>query len=126
MNGKVVGMDVLSREPAYRTFHTKLIKSYAVDAEVNRSHAEVKVSKPSPQQFLERAATSTESRFESPGVGHDYRFESPGIAGSALVYDGAVIHLAFFSVAVMNDERGFSSFRRRRGFRQRPDDEFVA
>ena len=67
MHGKVVGLDVLSRESAYRMFHTKLIKSYAIDAEMNRSHPTVEAATTSPRQFLERPVTSTESRFESPG-----------------------------------------------------------
>jgi hypothetical protein len=126
MDGKVVGLDVLSRESAYRTFHAKLIKSYAVDVEVAHSDPVMKSSATSPQQFLDRLTEGTESRFESPGVGHDYRFESPGIAGSALVYEGTVVHLAFFTLDALNSESNFASFRRRRGFRQRSDDEFVA
>ena len=126
MNGKIVGLDVVSRESAYRTFHTKLIKSYALDAERNHSHPASESSSPSPQQVLESTLTCTESRFESPGVGHDYRFESPSIAGSALVYEGTVVHLAFFDVGTMNGESDFSSFRRHRGFRRASEDDEVA
>ena len=89
INGKVIGLEVLSRASAYATFHTKLVKSYALDAQRSPSQTASKGSATSPQQFLESAFTCTESRFESPGVGHDYRFESPGIAGSALVCDRA-------------------------------------
>ena len=32
MNGKVVGLEVLSNESAYLMLHTKLIKSYLVEA----------------------------------------------------------------------------------------------
>jgi len=126
INGKVVGLELLSRESAYRTFHTKLIKSYALDIEVNRSNPAANTSTVLRQQFLESAATSTESRFESPGVGHDYRFESSGIAGSALVYEGTVVHLAFFDVGTMNGESDCSSSRRHRGFRRASEDGQVA
>jgi hypothetical protein len=97
MNGKVVGLEVLSNESAYLMLHTKLIKSYAVDAELKRSQPAAQASTTSPQEFLASALGSTESRFQSPGVGHDYRFEAPEISGSALVYQSTVIHLAFLS-----------------------------
>ena len=111
INGKVVGLELLSRESAYRTFHTKLVKSYALDAERSHSHPASESSSPSPQQVLESTLTCTESRFESPGIGHDYRFESPSIAGSALVYEGTVVHLAFFYTESRHSESRLSVFR---------------
>jgi hypothetical protein len=36
LNGKVVGLDIVSRESAYKVLHAKLVKSYAMEAILQR------------------------------------------------------------------------------------------
>ncbi len=98
INGEAVGLDLLSREAAYRTVHPQLVKSYAMDALVRDSKHNGEVSTDKADAFLQEAMRCKESRFESAGEGYDYRFEGSKAIGSALVYEERVIHGAFFKV----------------------------
>jgi hypothetical protein len=117
VNGHIVGMDLLSRQAAYEQIHAKLVKSYSMDALLEHSRETAKTTVQTPENFLETAGNSRESHFESPGVGYDYRFEGGRMVGSALVYEGAMIHLAFFSLEKDEQDRPMSGYRRRRSFR---------
>jgi hypothetical protein len=118
VNGRIVGMDLLSRQTAHEQIHAKLVKSYAMDALLEHSRGMAKTTVQTPENFLEDARNSKESRFESPGVGYDYRLEGGRMVGSALVFEGAMIHLAFFSLEKGEQERPMSGYRRRRSFRR--------
>ena len=123
VNGRIVGMDLLSRQATYEQIHTKLVKSYAMDAMLERCAVAGQATVQTPESFLEKIKTSRESRVESPGVGYDYRLEGARTVGSALVYEGVVIHLAFFSLEEQRNVDPMSGYRRRRGFRSpRPYD----
>lgn len=118
LNGVAMGLDVLSREDAYQTVHDQLIKSYAMDA-LRPSNG--KVTSPFPEHaetFRGKAEQCRESRFESPGVGHDYRFDGNEVIGSALVYGGHVIHAAFFKTDGSEEDVRMSGLTDRRRFRQ--------
>jgi hypothetical protein len=97
INGVAVGLDIVSRDSAYRVYHEKLLRSYCIDA-VYRTRQEN--SEPGPDQareFLEKIAGCQESKYKSVGKGDDYRFEGKGLTGSALEVDGEVLHLAVLS-----------------------------
>ena len=56
-----------------------------------------------------------EKAFESVGYGRDYRYQRPGLAGSALVHEDRVVHLAFFRLPKTESAGGrMSSLRQRR------------
>jgi hypothetical protein len=67
--------------------------------------------------FVKEAARCEEKKHNSPGLGSDYRLRGPRIVGSALVYESAVIHAAFFRAEEGDDTGHISSYRQRRGFR---------
>jgi len=118
IGGEVVGLELLSRTPAFEKIFPKLIRSYAMDALLEKSG---KRSKPSPDtahDFISQARSSSEQKFRSIGAGWDHRFEGPGIVGSTLVYRKTAIHAAFFRKPLETDDgRGLASYSKRAGFR---------
>jgi hypothetical protein len=54
------------------------------------------VASKAAHDFVDRAARCEEKTFKSVGCGNDYRFKGDHIAGSALVHNDTVIHMAFF------------------------------
>jgi hypothetical protein len=132
IDGLPVGLDFVSREAAFATLFSKLIKSYAMEAMVlteRRKHGRGKgdpakaVAKPSAEQareFLKRAAASEEKKYESVGLGWAYRYAGPDIVGSALAVNESVVHMAFFGVdeaGAAQDPGSMAGSRMRRSFR---------
>jgi hypothetical protein len=98
INGAVAGFDFVSRSAAYGQLHSKLLKSYLIEALVEPSS---EILEPAQAQERARAflaeAQETEARqFASVGQGFDVRFKGPGLRGTALVHEGHVVHTAFF------------------------------
>jgi len=118
INGAIVGFDILSRSAAYASLHTKLLKSYAMEALLDRKRhfpvPAIEVAK----GFLRAADPIEEKKYRSTGLGWDYRFEAPGKVGSALVHEDSVIHMAFFSITESEKIGNMSGFRQRRGYRR--------
>jgi hypothetical protein len=96
LNGAATGFDVISLASAYEIIHPKLVKSYAMDAVLSKSDKNDKPPVEKARSFLEEAARCEEKKFKSIGHGWDHRFEGKRVVGSCLVYEGKVIHLAFF------------------------------
>jgi hypothetical protein len=117
INGAVVGFDVLSRPNAYAALHAKLLKSYAMEALLERKKRFAEPTIDAAKQFLHSIAASEEKRYKSTGLGWDYRFEAPGRVGSALVVENDVIHMAFFFITTSEKIGNMSGFRSRRGYR---------
>ena len=118
INDRVVGFDAVSRPAAYALLHTKLLKSYALDAMLDRQPITQASSVRLAQDFLEEASNCPGEAFPSVGHGEDLRYLGPQLAGSALVWDTAVIHTAFFRLDQTTEAPGrMSSARQRRGFR---------
>lgn len=117
INGKVTGFDIVSLESAYKTLHPKLVKSYAMDALLQKKGKHVEPSVNKAKAFLEEIMDSKEKKYKSIGHGWDYRFEGKAIVGSALVYRKKVIHAAFFGTTESDKAGRMSGYRRRRDFR---------
>jgi hypothetical protein len=117
INGKVVGMDVLSQKGAFEKIHLKLIKSYAMDAILDGKKSDTSGKDAEGKTFIKEITGCRESRFASIGLGEDYRFEDKRSLGSALLFEDKVIHLAFFRSEENNTGDRMSGFSRRRGFR---------
>lgn len=116
INGKTAGMDIVSSESACATIHPKLLKSYAMDALLDKKRLR-KVTLADAERFLREINECQEQRYKSVGLGWDYRFEAPKKVGSALASDDAVIHMAFFAIEEGEKVGNMSSFIRRRGYR---------
>jgi hypothetical protein len=118
INGQAVGMDILSRPDAYGALHSKLVKSYAIDALVQQEKDVDEKAMEEVWIFLKDAKACKETRHESVGVGMDLRFEQPKMVGSALTHGESFVHLALFKTEE-NEAGRFSSFRARRENRRR-------
>ncbi|MBC7253742.1 MAG: hypothetical protein H5T72_07225 [Actinobacteria bacterium] len=118
INGKAVGMDVLSRAPAYRVLHPKLLKSYAMEAFLSQGEKALKPTAGKVKNFLSRALNCEERKYRSVGLGWDYRFLGKGMVGYALVYRKAVVHAAFFETAQAERTGRIADMSTRRGFRR--------
>lgn len=119
VNNKVVGLDVVSRASAYAQIHGKLVKSYAMDALLQRGKRNPKPDADLTGAFIQAALECEHERHNSVGHGWDYRFHGPGIVGSALVYRKATVHATFFRAAQSDQAGPMAGSRRRRDFRVR-------
>jgi hypothetical protein len=100
INGRVAGLDVVSRPEVYAGLHNKLVRSYVLDTLLDQP------TPPRPateahalaEAFIAAVETSREEIFPSVGYGRDHRYLASNLAGSALVHENRLIHAAFLSV----------------------------
>jgi hypothetical protein len=98
VNGEAVGLDIVSRDAAYRVYHEKLLKSYCIDAMYRAKQDNQEPGSAKAKEFLEKIVDCTEStKYKSVGKGTDYRFKGQGFTGACLEVDDEVIHMAFLS-----------------------------
>lgn len=114
---EVVGFDFLSLESAYTLLHPKLVKSYAMEALLQKKPRTKEPNTEKAKEFIEETMKCNEKKYESVGKGWDYRFEGERIVGSALKFGKKVIHMAFFRIAESEKAGKIAGYRRRRGFR---------
>jgi hypothetical protein len=117
VDGKVAGCDFVSLQSAYSQLHPKLVKSYAVDALLQREPKTERPDVKSKESFFADVAGCQEKKYESVGKGWDFRFEGKNIVGSALKVEEKVIHMAFFAVSESDKTGGMAGYRRRTRFR---------
>ncbi|RKZ82141.1 MAG: hypothetical protein DRR19_21145 [Candidatus Parabeggiatoa sp. nov. 1] len=121
IDGEIVGFDLLSRASAYQKLHSKLLKSYAMDAMLQQTEQSSTPSIDDMQAFLATAKSCTAQHYPSVGYGDDYRFEGKTMIGSALVADGGVIHTAFFKSAENESNEKMAGYQQRRAYRSVKD-----
>lgn len=117
IGGEVIGFDFVSHEVAYGRLHPKLVKSYAMEAIIEKRKKTAKPGREEAKEFVDETGKCVEKRYESVGLGWDYRYEGEKVVGSALKVDGKVIHMAFFKVSESDKAGEMAGYRRRRGFR---------
>lgn len=103
VNGKLMGLDVISKEDIYKQVHPQLIKSYAMESILGKKEPSEGVTKAMGQKFFEKVKESKEKQFDGVGLGKDYRYEIEDVFGSALIFNNRVIHLAFFKNLEVQD-----------------------
>lgn len=120
IGGRVVGMDLVSYPTAYALLHTKLVRSYVMDAVlVGDGHKGLDMAE--VVQFLDAIAGCEMSRYKSVGHGWDVRFEGMRMFGSALEYRKGLVHMAVFAadgVVQRNGDGGMAGYSRRAGYRR--------
>jgi hypothetical protein len=115
--GRVAGMDVVTCPEAYSRLHTRLVRSYAIDAPGGPASS-VNADRKTAREWLAGLARVQVSEHESPGNGLSYRFTGDQLVGSALAVDGNVLHAVAFATqtAPYQDERYPGFFERRDRF----------
>ncbi len=117
MDGEVLGFDFLSFGSAYVLLHPKLVKSYAMEAILQKTPRTEKPDVEKAKNFLKEASKCKEKKYESVGKGMDHRFEGKTLVGSALTVEKKLIHMAFFRVTESEKAGNIVGSRRRREFR---------
>jgi hypothetical protein len=124
IGGKIKGMDTVSSPVAYQSLHDKLLKSYAIEAVLDKNsgnHSKNADLEKKSKQFIKEISESNESKLKSIGHGWDHRFESDSVLGSALICQSEVIHASFFKNELGENQRdhgAMAGFRTRREFRR--------
>ncbi len=117
IDGNVAGLDAVAHADAYAKLHTKLIRSYLIDALIKSKTEPLDATKATAtaQGFLQAVVDCREKSFPSIGYGTDYRYQKPGIAGSALVHEERLVHMAFFRMPESESANSaMASFQHRR------------
>jgi len=114
VGGEIVGFDMLSRETAFGDIFSKLVKSYAMDAMLEKKKKENMDWRETAGKFLEDIKKCQEKKYASLGQGWDYRFEGKDKVGSALVFNNTIIHMAFFMMSKEERVDRMSGYKRRR------------
>lgn len=100
INGKIIGLEVLSRSYAMQRAFPKFIRSYALDAidmRMTDSNSRT-VSTEDVTQWIFSIDPKNKSMNKSPGLGDDLRWDETGTVGCMFNYDKEIIHAAVFSV----------------------------
>jgi len=98
IGGRVVALEMVSSERAYRQLHPKIIRSYALDALLYEEQGSGEVNNATPWDFLGGPmASCTCEAFPSVGLGKDVRVSGGEVTGSALVYQETPVHLSIFT-----------------------------
>ena len=114
VGGEIVGFDMLSRETVFGDIFSKLVKSYAMDAMLEKKKKENMDWRETAGKFLEDIKKCQEKKYASLGQGWDYRFEGKDKVGSALVFNNTIIHMAFFMMSKEERVDRMSGYKRRR------------
>ncbi len=116
----VLGFDLVSLSDVYAVLHTKLVRSYAMDALLSNLKSATRAAGELAKEFLLATSSTEEKRYKSVGHGYDYRYTGEGMVGSAIAFRSEVAHTAFFAVPCDESSASHGYLRshvRRRGFR---------
>ncbi len=98
INGKAVGLDFISSDKVYSSVHTKLTRSYSMQALTQLPAIdEEATSDQLPDVFLNKIIHANVESYNSPGHGKDYRIEPNVVIGHGLVYKKEVIQMSVFA-----------------------------
>jgi hypothetical protein len=117
IGGEVAGLDLVSRGSAWQLLHAKLVKSYAMDALLERKTKSSEATPDKAAAFLKAIPDARESSYPSVGYGQDYRYQGDNLVGSALLYESCVLHAAFFQISAGEKVENMAGFSRRRQHR---------
>jgi len=99
LKGEIIGFDFISLASAYEKLHLKLLKSYAMDAILQKESDKKHEADPGKaKDMFEALKTGAEKVFDSIGYGRDHRLKGSGVIGSCLEHKNTVIHMACFRV----------------------------
>jgi ARG and Rhodanese-Phosphatase-superfamily-associated Protein domain len=120
VSGEPVALDAFDRPETLAALWPRLVRGYAMEALGSPARSVERAETASA--FVERVTSGEGSEYDAVGLGREVAITSPGSIASALVWKGAVVHLAAFADATSTSERGRSSRRmntRRTWFHER-------
>lgn len=102
VGGQVRGVDWFDKPSTLAAYWDGLVQGYAIDAVRASPHTAAIAAVEELLQEVERADITSEP---AVGLGRDRTITGDGIAGHALEWDGAVVHLAAFATAEQRASR---------------------
>lgn len=96
IDDKVSNMDVFGEHDTFAALWPKLLKSYTQDA-VDTAFSKNIPKVASAQSLLNSLNNSDFEEIANPGLGTEYKVKSSNTAGSALIYNNNVTHIAIFA-----------------------------
>lgn len=93
LGGRMSGADLFDQSATAARLWNKLVRSYAMVA-FGASYPPVERHR--GERLLRRLAGATMESYPTVGVGRDVRLSGDGARGSALLYEGTVVHLGIF------------------------------
>lgn len=94
---QVLALDAFASPDLYARVHRRLLDSYAIEGQGRRPrNLAPDRARALAQRFLENLYVRQTEIHRSLGEGLEARFAAPQAAGTALLYGGAVVHLAAF------------------------------
>jgi hypothetical protein len=92
---RIIAADLFSSQSLFRQLWPKLLDSYVVDA-IDRETGEPLMDAVDIKRWLDGVKSAGRSPKDTPGDGRLYELRGGGVMGSALVYDGGVVHVELF------------------------------
>jgi hypothetical protein len=105
LNGRIAGLEYVSRSDVFKVLFPKLLKGYGMDAILNKSDNGEKEYAQRASLFLENIKLSKPETYKAVGLGEENRMESDFLLGSSLVIEDEVVHLNAMS-KTLNDNSG--------------------
>jgi len=119
-DGDILGFDIVPRSEVYAVLHSKLVRSYAIDAMLAGLKSGTPVSAEGAKAFLLATSATEVKHYKSVGLGYDYRYSGEGMVGSAIALESGIAHTAFFATPGGESSEMHDTLRNhvsRRGFR---------
>jgi hypothetical protein len=92
INGEAVGLDCVSSTEVLRGLHAKLIRGYALEAVLAPEALSFPRATAAAEQLLGECGACEDIRFDGVGLGMEHRYKGTGLTGSALLYEGRLVH----------------------------------
>lgn len=96
IGNRIVAVDVFPDRRVFRSLWPKLLRSYAMEAQVSRLELSG-LERQKVRQFLSEVATADAVSKNNPGSGQLYSLRDSGMRGEALVLSGDLVHLQALS-----------------------------
>jgi hypothetical protein len=93
VGGKLVSVDLFDKPSTCRKVWDRLLTGLIMDS-LEEAPAEQRVEKTDTEKLLTTLRDSTWKQTKAVGVGDEYRYGADDKHASALVYDGAVVHVS--------------------------------
>ncbi len=97
INNKVKGIDLFDFPKTFKSFSSKLVRSYAIDA-IDEQVLHRDVQPHSAESFIDEIISARTEEYEAIGEGVDVRLSGDHITGGAIVSRNRVIHICAFPV----------------------------
>ena len=105
IDGAFAALDLFDRPTTLRHVWNRLVTGYAADAVMKETAKRSAESQSDVGSVLDRVRRVECAVCPGVDLGEDWRFDSPDLVGSALVVDGAPVHVSAFPGTDDRDER---------------------